>query len=454
MKLSGLQLMRKRFLLLIQFALLMTLAVSSDALAQAVKPSQVVRQVSEHRQKLYETLWRDGDKPRSPSLEAPSTSQKNPVNWSDHEDEVRENIIKFVTERASGFKIEDWKGEELMALGELYQMAEQYAPAAEAFRAFLKSDSRSEANVKSWSIPNARARLIYALIETEQFDEAERWMEGSEWLVSENPPTMAARTGLYRSLAVALHDHGYHERAASLADKGYKLANALVLSGNLNQPMLESTERNQVVMAALAVACYERVGRKREASDLNELAQNFDFSRRPEFGAVYESELAAARLIGTQSPELDVLRWIDGKNRAPKTLNDLRGNVVLLNFWAMWSDPFTNTAPRLRELQSKYQGRGLEIIGVTKLYGRSDTEEFRSRDQEFKGLQDYVIKHQLTYSIAIGKMDDVTNDERFGVVSIPTTILIDRRGVVRQINRGPGEYRKLQKQIEKLLGEK
>jgi len=51
-------------------------------------------------------------------------------------------------------------------------------------------------------------------------------------------------------------------------------------------------------------------------------------------------------------------------------------------------------------------------------------------------------------------MDDVTNEERYGVIGAPTMILIDRRGVVRHVKRGAGEYRKLEKQIEKLLGEK
>jgi len=120
----------------------------------------------------------------------------------------------------------------------------------------------------------------------------------------------------------------------------------------------------------------------------------------------------------------------------------------------MWSEPFVNTSPRLRVFQSKYAGKGFEIVGVTKLYGRSDTEESLSREQEFKSLQNYKARHQLTYPFAVGKMDDVTNEERYGIVGAPTMILIDRRGVVRYVRRGAGEYRKLEKQIEKLLGEK
>jgi peroxiredoxin len=108
----------------------------------------------------------------------------------------------------------------------------------------------------------------------------------------------------------------------------------------------------------------------------------------------------------------------------------------------------------LRELQQKFSGKGLEIIGVTKLYGRSDTEEGLKRDQELEALRNFKARQQLNYPLAIGRMDDVTNDERYGIGSLPTVILIDRRGNVRHVKRGVGEYRKLEQLIEKLLNER
>jgi len=184
------------------------------------------------------------------------------------------------------------------------------------------------------------------------------------------------------------------------------------------------------------------------------VALDFDFNHKPELRSVYESELAASRLIGTPAPELEVSRWIEGKQGSSKSLGELRGNVVLLDFWAMWCGPCVAAFPHLRGFQSKYAGKGFEVVGVTKFYGRSDSEESLKREQEFKSLQNYKAKHQLTYPFAVGKMDDVTNEERYGVAGIPTMILIDRRGAVRHIKRGVGEYRKLEKQIEKLVGEK
>ena len=95
----------------------------------------------------------------------------------------------------------------------------------------------------------------------------------------------------------------------------------------------------------------------------------------------------------------------------------------------------------------------MEIIGVTKLFGRSEKEEGLTREQELNALRGFKVKNQLNYPIAVGKMDDVTNDERYAIASLPTVVLIDRRGNVRHIKRGVGEYRKLEKQLEKLINE-
>src|SRR5262245_66547684 len=105
--------MPKRILLFVQIALLLTCAASPDSRAQTRRPSQALRQVTEHRQKLSETLQRDAERVRERS---PSTPVLPP-----DPDEMDEALIKFAAELAAGYKVEDWKGEELRALGELYQ---------------------------------------------------------------------------------------------------------------------------------------------------------------------------------------------------------------------------------------------------------------------------------------------------------------------------------------------
>lgn len=438
--------MLKQILPIIQLLLLLPFAAGPDLRAQVGKPSQALRQVAEKQRKIQETLQREAEQ-RYERISDSESEDPYPGMASDP-DEVDEALIKFAAERAAGFKAGDWKGEELYALAILYQTAEQFASARETFRAYLSGDSKSEMAV------NARSGLIRALIETDQLDEAEKSLEGMEWEIRENPIGLAVRIGLYKDLARILHERDQYERAATQAKRGYMLANSPTFSRRLNTALLETAERNQIILGAIAVAAAERVGRKREAEGLNKLVMDLHINRRPELRSIYDSELATARLIGTPAPELEVSRWIAGDHGAPKNLSELRGKVALLNFWAMWCGPCAIAFPHLREFQSKYAKAGLEIIGVTKFYGRSDTEESLRQEQELRSLQNYKTKHQLTFPVAVGRMDDVTNEERYGIDGPPMVILIDRRGAVRHFKRGVGEYRKLEKQIERLINEK
>ncbi len=431
--------MLKRFLLLNCFVLALLVAIphNSQIAAQSKKPSQALRQVVEQRRKLLEMREREAGE---------AGAQQPGMASLDDQDEVNEAVKKFAAERAAAFKIGEWKDDELSALARLYLAAEQYARAAEAFRAFLSS------GVRSPTVEAARIGLARALIETEQFEEVEKLLENIELgFVIEGPAIMVARAGLYMDLAIVMRDRNQHEKAAELARKGYMLADSVSLSRRVPPPLQETVDRDRIILAAIAIASYERVGRKKEAGVLNDLVQKFDSDRQPELRSFYDSELANARLIGTPAPDLVVSRWLEGEQ---KNLSDLRGKVVLLDFWAMWCGPCVTAFPHLLGFQSKYAGKGFEVVGVTRFYGRSDAEESLSRDQELKSLQSYKAKHKLTYSLAVGKMDDVTNEERYAVIGLPTVILIDRRGNVRHVKRSAGEYRKLERLLEKLIGEK
>jgi len=133
--------------------------------------------------------------------------------------------------------------------------------------------------------------------------------------------------------------------------------------------------------------------------------------------------------------------------------SDLKGKVVLLDFWAMWCTTCQVSFPHWRELKSKYGDKGLEIVGVTRFYGRSDKQESLSPPQELQSLYDFKNKQSLTYPIAIGRIDDVTNEERFGITGLPTVILIGRQGNIRFIRQGVGDYRELERKIVQLLSE-
>ncbi len=103
---------------------------------------------------------------------------------------------------------------------------------------------------------------------------------------------------------------------------------------------------------------------------------------------------------------------IDGKT---VTLSQLRGKVVLIDFWATWCAPCRLAIPHLNDLYKAYQERGLEIIGMS--LDRGSPERVRR----------FVVNMGVQYTIIIADDEVVKN---YGISPIPTTYLIDQDGYI------------------------
>jgi peroxiredoxin len=108
------------------------------------------------------------------------------------------------------------------------------------------------------------------------------------------------------------------------------------------------------------------------------------------------------------------------------SLSDLKGKVVLIDFWASWCGPCRHNNPHLVKLYNKYHGKGLEIYGV-------------SLDENMNNWKKAVHHDKLAWIQVIDdKGWEAPSASSYGVDMIPSSFLIDRRGVIRTINaEGP-----------------
>jgi peroxiredoxin len=118
------------------------------------------------------------------------------------------------------------------------------------------------------------------------------------------------------------------------------------------------------------------------------------------------------------------------------SLADYRGKVVVLNFWASWCKPCKAESPLLERWHQRISSRNATVLGVDMLDITDDA-------------QDFIDEYELTYPML--RDNDGRGIDTFGVVQFPETFVIDPRGRITAVRRGPVDEQFMRSEVEPLL---
>lgn len=248
---------------------------------------------------------------------------------------------------------------------------------------------------------------------------------------------------------------------------GVPLARAFSESGRIDEALTQIKEATEQLAAGsieireawmlrgdLHAALGETLDARRAWSRLLD-----DLERHGKDARALRNSTVRLNLLGKKAPSLNSNIWFGG-NR--KTLRQLRGEVILLDFWATWCSPCRALMPGLDHIAESYKEQGLNVLGVTKPYSRGwlPSKEDPKRGQginQMDGnaflshLSDFRKRFGVSYPFVVTSKREF---DLYGVGGIPMVVLVDREGTIAWVRVGSGGEGLLEAVIERLLAKK
>lgn len=168
-------------------------------------------------------------------------------------------------------------------------------------------------------------------------------------------------------------------------------------------------------------------------------AQKVDsFMQAAADGQDEEEEEPAADLLDKPAPDFELALLDGGKMK----LSQHKGKeIVILDFWATWCPPCVRAMPIIIEVANNFKSKGVVFYAM-------------NQDEDVKTIKDYIAKKKWVMPITLDVDSKVGT--LYGVEGIPTTVIVDKEGVVRNVHVGfsPSLKEDLTKKLEEILAAK
>jgi thiol-disulfide isomerase/thioredoxin len=390
-------------------ALLSSLVLGLAALAWAT-PQEDLQELQENSNEQIAAAQEAGESP----------------NWV----AIRNDETLMATEAIEKYDLEEVADDQKFALAQLYIIAGETEPVAGLLYDYLQTEPEDAARAAAdmYAYASAGGIVSQAVEHFLNFDAPE---EGD---------MMVTQAVIYR-LAPA-------SQSELSADKTMEVLEALEawIPGVSADPQMEMSRVRAIgaYHSAYASVLQDAEGKEEAVTYLE--TQMEDAS--DQLAQVLRPELTQMKLIGTEAPALNPNRSI---GEFPG-LEEYRGKIVLVDFFAHWCGPCKASLPSLVELYEEMNEQGVEIVHVTQFYGSYESETELSEDEEYERMEGFVQQYNMDWPVVFV---DAEPYEAYGVTGIPHLALVGPSGHVLEVKVGFSEesFAQLKAKINELVAE-